>query len=516
MTGAAVVKKITSAASISVAGLGEILHPVWKLLTYSADNFAFPEYSFCICIEKGALSAAYGSRFLSLVKIKGTKEYQYEGYPQPAETASSAVLAVSELRAEKAAVTLSLPKEWTVIRTAVLPLAVRENLSDVISNEMDRLTPFSADDTLYDFRVLDEDDKNLTILLAAVKADLVNGYIEALRTRNIIVNRVTLNLSGLGSLLGHIDGNKDFIFMETNSNKYEGALFVNGVLREAITGDFAGRDEGSNTDTVMAEITRSSDLFIKAGRTPQVLFSLKDMSSSFVELLKLKAEIPFKLLHESRIQLRVPGAAASLPYYAVGGALEGLSHEAGGLNLLSKGTHPGQKTPPVLTAALLLIIASLGVLSIFLPLKTEEKRLAIIDSELSLRKKEVTKFEWLDKEIKAVEKEISDIKSFGESRQPTIDIIKEITSALPQDAWLTRIHISETTAEIEGYAGSATGLLPKLEASKFFHKVKFATQTFRDVKKGVDRFRIHMEIESATKAEPVKKEGGEGLTDEGF
>jgi hypothetical protein len=64
--------------------------------------------------------------------------------------------------------------------------------------------------------------------------------------------------------------------------------------------------------------------------------------------------------------------------------------------------------------------------------------------------------------------------------------------------------------DIEGYAASASELLPKLEASKLFQKVEFASPTFRDVKMNSDRFVIKMEIEGIKKGSETaqKTDGG--------
>jgi Tfp pilus assembly protein PilN len=301
--------------------------------------------------------------------------------------------------------------------------------------------------------------------------------------------------------------------MEINNDRYEGALFINDALREVYTGDFIDGDDNSKIETVLEKIALSADSVKKAGQTPQILLSLKNMSPSFRELLKSKANIPFKLLDENDIRLRIHGGADTIPYYAVGGVLERLSNKAEGLNLLAKGIRERQKTPVVLTALLLLTITALGVLNMVMPLKTEQKKLLTIESDIAVRNKEVKKFEWLVQEIKTVDKDNSDMKSFRGSRPPSIDIIREITSVLPQNAWLTRMHISETNVEIEGYADPATALLPKLEGSSYFKKAEFASQTFKDVKKGLDRFQIRMEIEGAKKIEttPINEEE---LTDE--
>ncbi|HEX2966114.1 MAG TPA: PilN domain-containing protein, partial [Syntrophorhabdaceae bacterium] len=63
--------------------------------------------------------------------------------------------------------------------------------------------------------------------------------------------------------------------------------------------------------------------------------------------------------------------------------------------------------------------------------------------------------------------------------------------------WLTRTRITEQTVEIEGYAGTATTILPKLEQSNMFQKVEFTSPTVRDARMNADRFVMRMELEGA-------------------
>ncbi len=151
------------------------------------------------------------------------------------------------------------------------------------------------------------------------------------------------------------------------------------------------------------------------------------------------------------------------------------------------------------------------VLYLISPAKIEEKRLLEIDRQITLRKEEVRKVEALKKEMESLDKEIATINDFKGNRQMALNILKELTTILPKNAWLSRVRVTQTTIELEGYASSATGLLPKLEASPFFKKAEFASPTFRDTRMNADRFNIKMEIEGVKKDELKKKEG----TDEG-
>jgi general secretion pathway protein L len=142
------------------------------------------------------------------------------------------------------------------------------------------------------------------------------------------------------------------------------------------------------------------------------------------------------------------------------------------------------------------------------PIQIEEKRIAGIDREISARKDEVKKIEALKKDLEGVEKEVSTIRDFKANRPVVLNLMKEMTRALPKNTWLSRMRVTESTVEIEGYASSATDILPKLEASPFFKKVEFASPTFRDTRLNSDRFIIKMEIEGLPeeKAKNEKKE----------
>jgi general secretion pathway protein L len=276
--------------------------------------------------------------------------------------ASAVALAASDLNAAGAPVTLVIPADWAIVKTAEFPLTIKENLSNVISYELDRLTPLSPERAFYDFRVLSEDDSRIRILLAAMKAETLQPYVEALRAKGIAVQRV-----------------------------------------------------------------------------------------------------------------------------AVTGAEE--------MNLLDKGIHRTLKPPYALTLVLLAALAALGLFWLVSPLQIEEKRIAAIDWEIASRKEEVNKIESLKKEFDGVQQEITTIRNFKTSRPVMLDLLREMTRVLPKSAWLSRVRFTESAVEIEGYAPSATDIVPKMEASGHFRKVEFSSPTFRDVRLKADRFLIKMEIE---------------------
>lgn len=523
MEAAITFKKIISFTHDSAARLRALLPPLWRQLTIGADNIIMPKKSLCVSIEKAAFSVAYGTRFLTEIKINALRRYpiKEERYPRPEELVPAVPLAINELKAAKADVTLSIPKKWVVFKKAEFPITVKKELRGVMSYEMDKLTPFSAEGALYDFRILKEDDKNITVLLVAVRAGLVNKYLNLLGENNIHVSRLSVNLSCIGSLSRYIGKKRDSIFIEIDANEYEGALFSDGLIAEV----FTGSNDNLNAEAVLKEIAAFTESAAREGRIPNITISLSNIAASFGEALRQKTDLPVQIFDEAQrigaidktdIKLRSPQAQNYLPHASVGGVVEELWQKANGFNLLKKGVWETQKTPLLLTLIFLIIIAALLVIYMIMPAKIEEERLAKIESEIALRKDDIRKHESLSRDIEDIQKEISDMRSFKESRPEALNIIREFAAVLPKNAWLSRMRISENMVEVEGYAGSATGLLSVIEASGYFRNVELASPAVKDTKKGVDRFSIRMEIEGAIKTKTATKELEEGIEDEGL
>ncbi len=509
MNGTITMNKLTAVASSGSAVLKRIREPLWSILTFSlADESIYPAKTLSASIEKGTLSVAYGTRFLSRIKIQGVREYSFEEdrYPQPEFLASSLALAINDLGAANASISLSIPKAWAVITTTEFPTTVKDNLSDVISYELDRITPFSSGDAFYDFKVLREHEGKLSVLVAAAKAEFISPYLDALKEKGISVNRITVNLSGFETLCRHIGGDKERVFIEMGQEGYEGALFLNGSITGAFSGSFSAVDEKVQIDTLVTEMAPLIDMIKSHGKEPEIMVLLKDTSSTLKELLKTGLNQPVEILNEADIKGRLPGNYEVVPYAAFGAVLESLWFKAKGLNLFTKGYHEMVKAPKGLTIVLGILILAMWVLYFIAPLKIEEQRLQGIDRQIMLRKEEVKKVEALQKEVESQDKEIVTIKDFKENRPMALNILKDLTSVLPKNTWLSRVRITQTTVELEGYASSATGLLPKLEASPYFKKAEFSSPTFRDTRMNADRFNIKMEIEGVKE---IQKEKGD-------
>lgn len=512
MTTAEVMRKTTLFISDTVEKMSTWGAPLWKILSFSvADDRIAPTQCLSVLIERGGISVVYGSRMFSRMKILGVRRYHFEEgkYPTPESLASAVALAVNDLKAAKAHVLLIVPKAWAIMKTAELPITVKENLSDVVSYELDRLTPLSSERAFYDFRIIAEDENHLQIMLAAMKTDALQPYVEALKEKGITVSRALVSLSATGTLCHYVHGRENTIFVEIHPNGYEGGLIHTGTLKTSFTGTFAPGDEQSILDSLIEEINSLVESVKEKGDAPEV-FVNNHVTGKWKTILQERIRVPVRFIGEIDLKLQLVnvGNVTEIPYTAVGGALESLWHNAEGMNLLDKGIHKPQKTPFAATIVLLSILAALCVFWLVSPLQFEEKRVEAIDREIMARRDEVKKAEAVKKDLEGVEKEIHTINSFKSSRPMALNLLKEMTSILPKNTWLSRLRITDSTVEIEGYSVSATEMLPKLEASAYFKKAEFSSPTFRDTRLNADRFVIKMDIETSPeeKARNEKKE----------
>ncbi|HEX8949125.1 MAG TPA: PilN domain-containing protein [Dissulfurispiraceae bacterium] len=493
-------RSLVSVPSLAAARLHALARPLREGLAFSAaDERIAPERNLCVTIGEAEVSVAYGTRALSRLRMRGVRNYpsHERGWPQPRDAASAVVLAQREFGAAGAGVTLGIPKAWVITKTVEFPVAVKENLPDVIAYEFDRFMPFGPGEALYDFRVLGEEDGKIAVAIAAAKADPVNRYIEALGDKGIQVNRVVVSLSAMGTLCRYMGKEDASLFIEVWNEGYEGAFYRGGILAGAFSGNFPEADERSKVETLDAEIAA---VLPGGGRgqaaSPRVAALFRDSTVSMKEALKARLGLPFTVLGETEIKPGVPGGktAGDIHYAAVGGVVEALWPRAKGMDLLKKGRYGKPGMPVTLTVLLGLALAAILAASVVAPLKVEEGRLAGINHQIDVRKGSIKGVEALQKEVDGLESEIADIRNFKERGPSSLTVLTELASILPKSAWLTRLRITDSAVEMEGYAASATELLPRLEASKYFRKVEFASPTLRDARMNSDRFNIKMEI----------------------
>jgi general secretion pathway protein L len=480
------------------------------VLYFSPANEVFiPRKQLCVSMGMDLLSIAHGTRSFNRIRIMGYETYRFqEGrYPSPETVAAMTSMYCNDAKLVNPQLVLCVPKTWSVIQSTELPSAAKENLPDVVAYELDRITPFGSDDALYDYRILKEEGEKLYIAITAVRRNAIEPYISALADKALPVTQIDTNLAAVSTYLHYVWNEQDLIYIDIGSGTYEGGLLQDGLVVSGCAGSFRG--DGTD-DFLLADVADNVapwiDLMKERNISPQLI--IHSYNSVEYSPLERQLQIPLQILRDD--ELIIPGfkgktTSDNVPLEIIGGVLSSLWTKSKAMNLLSRGRAKSTKAPLTLTIILLTMLLSMVMLSLFIPVYLENQKVTAIDGEISARKEAIKKIEFLRKEYNSLQDEQKAIEDFKQTKPQALKILKELTVILPKSAWLTRVHVSDTSVAIEGYATSATNILPKIEASPYFAKVEFTSPTIRDVSMNADRFVIRMELEGMKKEEQKVK-----------
>lgn len=474
---------------------------VWRVLTLGLiEGIIVPKKCLSVSLEKGSIAIVYGLLFLSKTRVKGSRRYFFdEGrYAQPENLALAISMAIDSLKAHGAEILLVVPKEWVLVRSAELPNVVKENLSSVVGYELDRLTPMSPDEAMYDYKVYGEKDGKIQISIAAMRTGTIKPYLDVLKEKGITLSKITSSITCLGTLGNTFAENETLFVLSVGNLGYEGCLAKRGIVCSGFHGWFLNDDKERHLDAIIDNLAAQIAKLREEGTSPSIVVC----NESGRAVLDYDVGIPVKILEQDDFRTVLGSTDLEIPCSPLGGLLEALRVKPGGFNLAGKGTEKPRRTPMAVTIALGCLILAMMVPYVVVPLEMEKRKLQDIRFEVLKRKVEAKKVEALKTEIEDISGEVSQIQSFKESAPLTISVLKELTTILPKNVWLTRSRITGETTEIEGYAAqSATELLQKLEQSQLFRKVEFSSPTVRDVRTNSDRFLIRMEMETKHPAE---------------
>ncbi len=112
----------------------------------------------------------------------------------PARQAAAVRSLLESAGETRARARLCLDRAEALVRRVTMPAATEENLPQVLAFEMDRLTPFAADDVYFDHRIVSRDvqDGTITVQIGVARRDLVDRRVERLRAWNVNVQGVVL------------------------------------------------------------------------------------------------------------------------------------------------------------------------------------------------------------------------------------------------------------------------------------------------------------------------------------
>lgn len=396
---------------------------------------------------------------------------------------------------------LGLPRNIVLLKYIELPLAVKENLENTLKYEIEKYFPFASDDIYFDFQVIETDNRNnkINILVAAVKKNIVDTILETCRQAGLYFSGIEISSTALVNSLsydrpvGHdhpylaiADIRSDHI--ELNIKKRDMLIYSKYIEADTKNQDLTAEIliNELNAATIILLHTTDDD-----NRTDGLSLTLTGSGADgdLYKLIKAKGAVD-TVSYNSLSAHTLPAGFET----AYGLAVKGVAEAAIDINLAPAGflKKPGRAGRNIfLILFILSIISAVGWSGSSLV----KAKIIInsLDAEIAALKPEFKQVEHLRTELHEIENSLQHLNRLRHNNRSRLEIINTLATLIPKTAWVKNITCKNGTVEIEGYADTASGLIPVLEQSPMFSDVSFKSTIVKD-RSGKERFKIGMSL----------------------
>jgi len=448
-----------------------------------------------IDIESNRVSLVYLKASLKGLSLAAHAIYPLEKEDSEEKTAEIRKYVHEFLRKHRissADIFLGIQRDLTIFRYIELPLAVKENLRGTLLYEMEKYVPLPVSEIYFDCQIIAEDKEanKLTVLLIVVKKEFIDPYLDRDNRLGAGISGIEIHSTALVNYLSYKPKtpNADtYAIVSLGSEHLELSLVKKRLLH--YSRHVKIDKKGGNLQRLVLE---ELELFRKTLGTEQgrleVVLCGSD-ADSVVELLKAREDIGLRPQEHSRT-----GIPSDLLAPAYGLALRGIQKAPMDINLLPIGLRKKSGkiryyTKFVLAGLFILSILAWGGNSIL-----QQKRLSDnLDSEIKKLSAEVANINRTQAKLKELEKKIDAINALRQRHVPVLTVLRDLSKEIPEGVWLDRLAFTDKGGEIEGYADSASALIPLLTASPLLKDVAFLSPITKG-KDGKERFRIGFKV----------------------
>jgi general secretion pathway protein L len=401
---------------------------------------------------------------------------------------------VSRHRIAPEGVFLGLGGELAISRRLEFPQAVKENLRETLRYEMEKYIPVPVDEVCYDYQIISEDKatKQLSLLLVMAKKRDIVGYCQLADRLRVVLSGIEPRLgalvnflSGPGGMAG--DDATALSFVETgrlNEGLVSGHRLVYSGSRPI------GKSAGDLAGAVSGSIERIKRL-IPDGEDPLRVWLFGDpMAEDATAALEADAEVA---VHRPLLESTPLPSWELAPAYGL--ALKGLRQVPVQIDLVPEGL---RKKPSrigyflMVALAVLVLLAGLawGGSHMLYQRRIQDR----MDAEIESLAEQIKTVDQIQAESKRIEEWIAYLNNMRRGGIPILDLLADVTERIPETAWVRDLTLNESELRLDGYADSASELLPLLDESPFFKEVAFLS-TITKGKDGKERFRVGGKIE---------------------
>lgn len=144
--------------------------------------------------------------------------------------------------------------------------------------------------------------------------------------------------------------------------------------------------------------------------------------------------------------------------------------------------------------ALLAIAALLLASGVYVAYHKQRARAEALEREVSSARTEAEEGRRLQQQIEQLSAERTFIVDKKRERPPIVQVLNELTRALPDDTWLYRLRLANEDLQTFGYSPNASAMIGHIENSTLFKNAQFLAPLTRDARVGAEQFHVGFQI----------------------
>ncbi len=371
---------------------------------------------------------------------------------------------------------VSIPREDVVLREIQLPMVVEENLQQVLTYELDRYTPFANDEAHFAFQVVarNPEANTLTLLFTAVEKARLPRYLTRLLLLGVTPTAMEVTSTAMLCTLRQIRKLKD------TSSSLPAPLRVMVDIHE--TGYELIIAEGPHLRYTRS-ISKIDDLVMNLGEElDKGVAAIKRERQDVHEVILAQTGAQRERLSPNTLAAHMGVPVTSAEPFAsesmvlVGLGLRGLHNDTPAINLLPQQTKSqSSRRRYVPTVALVTLVGCLTIGYLAIEVMNTRSTLQDINDQLRMLSPKISAMTTLQDEATAVEQRLQTLESLALDHLGVLDVLKELTTIVPDQNWLTNLTYKGHSITLTGKTkSSAAHLISLLEHSSIFYDVNFS------------------------------------------
>jgi len=459
------------------------------------------------------LGIAIGRRsvgFAHLVKRLATVTLQHHRVvplPPPEQAADRRIALTAAVRlfldesgVKTDRVFVSVPRSLALVSRLFLPSAAKSDLNQVVEFELDRLIPLDRGEVYFDFLSREAGEKVEVLVMSMPRrpaAEILDALEEGgARVRSLVVTPLAM-LDWMHFARVSFDGPLALLVDDGGSVELDlvsgGELVASHVVKAAEV----------ETEAAVASLVGREVSALGGGAGEARSYSVALASASAEFGAPSAHTLPENVLATGRDLLALGKGVLAAPdgffeaapaglLPAIGAGLEAVREGETSFNLLPPEERRAvEEGAPVITFFLAAVLVLVSLVWVVSAMVKDQVMLASLRNQFEELEPRIRAVHAHDDEADRLREKLTVLTSDDHVRNSLF--LQELTRVIPKGAYLTAFRVRSGRVEVEGFAASASELVPLLEKSPLFQNAQF-TSPVTKVQNNEERFSLTTEI----------------------